>query len=56
MLTNNEIKKQLANGNIQIENLKENSLEKPNSCTVSISDTLYTFDYSIVDTKDKNLY
>lgn len=56
MLTNNEIKKQIANGNIQIENLKEDALDKPNSCTVSISDILYTFDYSIIDTREKNMY
>ena len=56
MLTNNEISKQIALGNIAIDNLKQDALEKPNSCTVSITDTLYTFDYSIIDTKEKNTY
>lgn len=56
MLTNNEIARQIKNGKIKIDNLGERALEKPNSCIVSISDVLYTFDYSIVDTKEKNLY
>lgn len=56
MLTNNEIAKQIRLGNIKIDNLRENALEKPNSCIVSISDVLYTFDYSVVDTKEKNIY
>ncbi len=56
MLTNTEIKKQLETGNIQITNLKDHSLDKPNSCLVSIEDYLYTFDYRIIDTKDKDKY
>ncbi len=56
MLTNNEIKKQIKLGNITIDNLRKNALEKPNSCIVSITDTLYTFDYAVVDTKEKNTY
>ena len=56
MLTSNEILKQMNNGNIQIDNLKDGALSKPNSCIVSITDVLYTFDYSIVDTKEKNTY
>lgn len=56
MLTNNEIAKQIANGSISIDNLREDALEKPNSCIVSITDTLYTFDYSVIDTREKNDY
>lgn len=56
MLTNNEINYQINQKNIQIENLKDEALDKPNSCIVSISDVLYTFDYSIIDTKEKNSY
>lgn len=56
MLTNNEIAKQISLGNIKIDNLKDDALEKPNSCIVSIDDVLYTFDYSIIDTKEKNNY
>ena len=56
MLTNKEISEQIKKGNITIDNMKKDALEKPNSCMVSISDVLYTFDYSIVDTKEKNIY
>ena len=56
MLTNNEIKRQMARGNIGIENLKPDALAKPNSCTVSIADTLYTYNYMIVDTNKKYEY
>ncbi len=56
MLTNKEIMKQMEIGNIQIDNLLNGALDKPNSCMVSLSDELYTFDYSIVDTKDSSLY
>ncbi len=56
MLTNNEIAKQIECGNIKIDNIREKALEKPNSCIVGISDVLYTFDYSVVDTREKNIY
>ena len=56
MLTNKEISKQIENGNIQITNLLSGALDKPNSCMISLSDELYTFDYSIIDTKDSSLY
>lgn len=56
MLTNNEIKKQIQSGNIVIDKMRPNALEKPNSCILSIEDSLYTFDYQIVDTKQKNNY
>ena len=56
MLTNNEILKQIENGNISISNMKEGALDKPNSCILSIGDVLYTFDYSIIDTKEKENY
>ena len=56
MLTNHEISRQMSEGYILMENLRKHALDKPNSCIVSISDTLYTFDYSVVDTKEKNLY
>ncbi len=56
MLTNNEIKKQMELGNIQIENTKPNALKKPNSCDLRIGNVLYVFDYSIVDTKTGATY
>lgn len=52
MLTNNEIRRQMELGNIIVKNAKENPLKKPNSCDVRISNTLYTFDYGIIDTKN----
>lgn len=51
MLTSNEIKKQMQQGNIIIKNLSENPLNKPNSCDLRIGNTLYDFDYGIVDTR-----
>lgn len=56
MLTSDEIQKQMDAGKIKIENLKENALSKPNSCLLSIGDTLYTYDYQVVDTKDANKF
>lgn len=56
MLTNNEIKKQISLGNIEIKNLKTNALDKPNSCTVTLGNELFAYDYEIVDTKEKNAY
>ena len=56
MLTNNEIKKQIDQGNIVINNMQANALDKPNSCNVHIGDTLYIYDYGIVDTKEKHSY
>ena len=32
MLTNKEISEQIKNGNITIDNMKKDALEKPNSC------------------------
>lgn len=43
MLTSNEIKKQMQQGNIIIKNLSENPLNKPNSCDLRIGNTLYDF-------------
>lgn len=56
MLTNREILNQIRNGNISISNMMDNALDKPNSCLVSIEDVLYTYDYSVIDTKEKNYY
>lgn len=56
MLTSNEIKKQIDNGTIQIENMAENALKKPNSCDLRIGNVLYVFDYEIVDTKNCKNY
>lgn len=56
MLTSKEIIKQIQIGNIEVTNLKENALRKPNSCIVSISDCLYTFDCQVVDTKNGSRY
>ena len=52
MLTNKEIKKQIELGNIVIENLQEDALNKPNSCDLRLGNTLYVFDYDIIDTKN----
>ena len=51
MLTSDEIKKQIHLGNIIIKNLDNNSLNKPNSCDLNLGNTLYTFDYGIIDTR-----
>lgn len=56
MLTTSEIKKQIENGNIAIDNLSEGALKKPNSCDLRIGDALYTFDYDIIDTRDGGKY
>lgn len=56
MLTNTEIKNQIAKGNIAITNMREKALDKPNSCIISIDDTLYSYDYKVVDTKKKHEY
>ncbi len=58
MLSNIEIRKQIEKGNIVIENIKDNSLNKPNSCDIYLSDTLYVFDDSIVevDSLKSNIY
>ena len=39
VLTNNEIRKQMELGNIEITSLKEGALEKPNSCIISLTNT-----------------
>lgn len=56
MLTSKEIKKQIHLGNIVIENMSENALNKPNSCDIRIGNTLYTYDYAVVDVKNGNDY
>ena len=56
MLTRSEIIRQINLGNITIENLKPNALEKPNSCLISIEDYLYTLDEQIIDTKNRHDY
>lgn len=56
MLTSNEIKKQMQQGNITIKNLDKNPLKKPNSCDLRIGNTLYEFDYGIIDTKKGSSY
>ena len=56
MLTNKEIQRQMQLGNIAIENLGNHSLSKPNSCDLRIGNTLYTFDYNIVDTRNSKYY
>ena len=56
MLTNSEIKRQMALGNISISDLKSGALDKPNSCKVSLSDELYSFDYSIVEARGNAFY
>ena len=56
MLTTKEIKKQMELGNINIKNLSSNALSKPNSCDLRIGNTLYTFDYDIIDTKNSTNY
>ena len=49
MLTSKEIKRQIDLGNITIENLAPNALDKPNSCDLRIGNTMYAFDYDIID-------
>lgn len=56
MLTSNEIKKQIKQGNIKIENMAQDALKKPNSCDLRIGNVLYVFDYEIVDTRNCKNY
>lgn len=56
MLTNKEIKKQISLGNITIKNMREHSLNKPNSCDIRIGNCLYEYDYSIIDSKVASSY
>lgn len=56
MLSINEIKKQMDEGHIIINNLTERSLLKPNSVDMSLGNTLYTFDYAILDSKMGKTY
>ena len=56
MLTNKEIKKQIDLGNVQIDNMLDNALDKPNSCRITLSDELYFYDYMVVDTKESYEY
>ena len=44
MLTSDEIKKQIELGNIEISNFDVKKINKPNSVTLSIGNTLYTYD------------
>ena len=43
-------------GNIVIENLQGDALNKPNSCDLRLGNTLYVFDYDIIDTKNSRNY
>ena len=57
MLTNDEIKKQIELGNIEITNITNKALEKPNSVNLSIGNILYTYKNDIVlDSKNSNKY
>jgi dCTP deaminase len=56
MLTTNEIKKQMELGNIIIKNTKEASFHKPNSVDVHLGNTLYVYDYQILDSRKSAEY
>ena len=56
MLTSKEIKRQIDLGNITIENLAPNALDKPNSCDLRIGNTMYAFDYDIIDSRKSHDY
>ncbi len=56
MLTSKEIKRQMELGNIVIDDLQEDGLNKPNSCDLRLGNTLYVFDYDIIDTKNSRNY
>lgn len=56
MLTTNEIKRQMSLGNIEIENLGSQALNKPNSVDLRIGNSLYVFEYDIVDIKESFTY
>lgn len=56
MLTNNEIKKQMDQGNIIIRNLQDGALKKPNSVDIRIGNTLYVYDYQVVDARNGRSY
>lgn len=56
MLTTNEIKKQMEQGNIIINNLQSNAMKKPNSIDVSMGNYLYVYDYQILDSRMADVY
>ncbi len=56
MLSTSEIKRQMKDGNIVIENMMSDALRKPNSCSINMGNVLYVFDYDVVDAKEKNCY
>lgn len=56
MLTTNEIKKQMKLGNIVIKNSKESSFHKPNSVDVHLGNTLYVYDYQLLDSRKSAEY
>lgn len=51
MLSNIEVKKQMEQGNIVIQNLSRNALQKPNSVDIRLGNVLYTYDYAVLDSK-----
>ena len=58
MLTSLEIKKQITNGNITIKNIKDDALNKPNSCDVYMDNTIYCFadNYAYTDINKATTY
>lgn len=56
MLTTNEIKKQIELGNIVIKNSDESSFHKPNSVDVHLGNTLYVYDYQLLDSRKSAEY
>ena len=49
MLSTSEIKRQMKDGNIVIENMMSDALRKPNSCSINMGNVLYVFDYDVDD-------
>lgn len=49
MLSNVEIQKQIDAGTIVIHNLSRNAFKKPNSVDMCLGNSLYTYDYAVLD-------
>lgn len=56
MLTSKEIERQIKEGNISVEGMLQSALSKPNSCDISIENTLYTHRSKITDPRSSHVY
>lgn len=56
MLSTIEIQKQMDAGTIVINNLSRGAMKKPNSVDISLGNTLYTYDYAVLDSRMGQTY